>query len=113
MHLLVPLLVAAAAVCAIARPPGPSQELDSTQSQYDLPPPSIRGFFNEYYFPRLLMTQYMDYDGSPVVPHPRDEWLNKPMHKGNECLRCHLLLSSSTPRHIHDNGGHGNLLEQE
>ncbi|KAL0852075.1 hypothetical protein ABMA28_000320 [Loxostege sticticalis] len=83
MHSLVPLLFAAVAVCA--RPPGPTQAPDRQLTQPQRATKISHDYLEEYYLPRILMPQYLGFDGSPRVPlPPRDnDWLNKEIDRIN------------------------------
>ncbi|XP_063837404.1 uncharacterized protein LOC135086582 isoform X1 [Ostrinia nubilalis] len=83
MHSLVPLLFAAVAVCA--RPPGPTQTPDPPISQSQQVVSKIsHGLLGDYSLPRILIPQYLGYEGSPrLASPPRDDWLNKEIDRIN------------------------------
>ncbi|XP_075991140.1 uncharacterized protein LOC142986509 isoform X2 [Anticarsia gemmatalis] len=88
MHTLVVVLVAAAAACAIARPPGPSDTPALSQLPYRSPLQPPRRFLGNYLMPRLLLPnsifERFDENVRPEPAPVEHEWLNKEIDRINQ-----------------------------
>ncbi|KAJ0183846.1 hypothetical protein K1T71_000269 [Dendrolimus kikuchii] len=90
MNTAIALLVAVTAVCAIARPSGPTlapalaQELVRMQVQRAPPPP--KQFLRDYLLPQMEDPNYLAYEENSRIPlPPRDhDWLNKEIARLNQ-----------------------------
>ncbi|XP_059055147.1 uncharacterized protein LOC131849163 isoform X2 [Achroia grisella] len=88
MNSLVVLLVAAAAMCAIARPSGPTPpptsllpQPSSYRRHVPLPP---RTYLGELIYRQFMLPHYIGYNESPRVPsQPETDWLNKEIDRIN------------------------------
>ncbi|XP_031767225.1 uncharacterized protein LOC113521113 isoform X2 [Galleria mellonella] len=89
MHSLIPLLVAAVAACAIARPhegtPPPTSLLEPPPPSYRrLLPWPPREYLGDLIYRRFMVPHYVGYKESPRIPSlPEHDWLNKEIDRIN------------------------------